>query len=581
MQQIILIQAFIFFLLQGTLGILISNEEIAEESWKTLSEQAQIITWPILAPHRANAIRAQRDIAANSSVMDTVSTGISLQNVLFEPLGYNSSSLESLDILLNVGVQTFLLDLYYNEATHSWLLCSESKITESILEQSNSECITDDFNLYTLSDKFNSFIKRTNNDININTMFILLRLHSIHIVSNDTINEKYTRSNVTSLDVLSQVDKLASPVQFLLFGIPTLHTMLFKYVMRVFVVILESDLTPDVTIRQLSSYKDYFFVSSTFDTDNLSETVLDDFYAVSTEFDSAYDSQLSSTVKSSRRDSISFKYDSPEFPFSYKYFWNSVRSGFNPIINHSFSDLREISPYLEFSSWAFSPLQPTLTKIDELDIPNLFAPDGLLGGDLITTPAYITQLQHTNSSINLTDLNNLHEGDQLEFDNRCAVMTRFGWMAVDCTRKVMFLCQNSHNRSDFIWADEPRNYMRAAAYCKLQVGSYELVLPSNVYENAKIIDMIPDNENYIWLNLNSLPTRDCWVEGLNKNCPYQNIISRRIFAGMISPSAAVAFVLFMLLILMQFQRLDVHRNRRHWKKLMNESSKSDFDGIPA
>lgn len=575
------ILAFFYILFTGVLGITVSEEAITEDAWRVLSEQAQIITWPILAPHRANAIRAQRDISANSSVLDTVGSGIALKTVLFEPLGYNSSSLDSLDILLNVGVQTFLLDLYYNEATHSWLLCPESKIAESMSNPNTSECIADDFNAYNLVNTFNSFIKRTNNDININTMFLLLRLHSIYVASNRTSDQKFIQSNVTSLDILAQTNKVATPEQFLVTGVPTLHTMLFRYFKRVFIVILENLLTPRTTMQQLGDFEDYFFVSSTLDKKNSSNKTLEDFYSLQIQFELALQNNNNSTVEESQRDAVSFCYDSAESPFSYKYYWNSIMAGFTPIINHPFTTLSEISTYLEFSSWAFSPLQPTLTQIDELDIPDLFDSDGLLGGNLITSTSYITQLQQTNSSISLSELERLHQSDLMEFDNRCAALTRFGWMAVDCTRKMKFLCQNVHNRSDYVWGDVPRNYMKAASYCSIQLESHQLALPSNVYENRKVMDLIPENENYIWINLNSLSTRDCWVEGLNNNCPYQNVISKRIFAGMISPSAAVAFFLFVLLILMQFQRLDVHRNRRHWKKVMNQSSKSDFDGVPA
>lgn len=576
-QTILLITLFICRIL----ALSILEESQIEEAWVVLNDESQIVTWPVLSAVRATAIRSQRDVAANTSVLNNIGAGVNMKTVLFDTFGYNKESLVLFNDLMNMGVQTFQLDLYYNQFTQSWLLCPETELRKAMSNSSNTECVTEHFSPYTLMETTNSFIKNTDNDLNVNTVFFLLKLHMIYVASNNTNDQKYLRSNVTSLELFSQTEKVVSPGLFSVFGVPTFHALFFKYFMRVFLIILENNLTTTVAAEQLQSFYPTFFVASTINTGVAANIYLQDFYVLEMQYEPVVPNEDYTSAEMSITNALSFNYDSQDSPYSMESYWGSIRSGYNPIINHSFSNLSDISRYLELSSWAFSPLQPTTTQIDELDISGLFNKDQLLNGNLFDSPSEIFQYPQATSNISASDIAKVEDSESLQFINRCAVITKFGWVATDCTRKLRFLCKNSRNSSDFIWGDDIRNYMTAASYCKHLEGNYELSLPTNVYENTQLVEMIPEDVNYIWINLNSLSTKNCWVVGLNTDCPYQKVVSRRIFAGMISPSAAVAFVLFVLLITMQFQRIDVHKNRKHWKKVMNESNKINFDGIPA
>lgn len=573
---------FVGILIQFASGISLTEDKADLELWHILTAHSQRLGWPNLSRTRATAIRTQRDVAANSTIMDNIGAGVNLKTVLFEPFGYTESSFDTLSDLMSVGVQTFLLDVYYNEFSESWLLCPEDKLRSAMRNSSSNECLTSEFNINKFIEGTNSFIQVTDNNLNVNTMFLLFRLHSINVFSNNTDDRKYLQSNVTSLQTFAEIEQLTLPIILADSSLPTLNNLLVRYNMRVFMIILENNMSSD-TIEKTKNLQDSFFVSSNIDINDDDNANFIEYYPLKIQMEPAPPSKKQTMEDMSERGAFSFTYDSPDQPYDIETYWYSIRNGFTPILNHTFANISSISTYLELSSWAFSPFQPTLTNTDELEIPELFY--NLTDDETPLSAA----LNLTTSDLNVSEIINLnisfvydsHDHDSTDFINRCVVITEIGWIATDCTRKLSYICSNPHDRTDFVYGDEPRNYMKAASYCKRYPGNYELVLPTNVYENRELLNLMLPDEHYMWINLNSLSTRNCWVVGLNKNCPYQNVVSRRIFAGLIAPSAAVAFLLFVLLISMQFQRLDVHRNRRHWKKVMNEASKTDFDGIPS
>lgn len=544
-----------------------------------LTSYSQRASWPYLSPSRAIAIRTQRDIFANNSIAYNVLPGVDLSTVLFEPFGYNATSLATFQSLLQVGFQTFVIDLYYNELTKTWLLCPQ----DQILQQSSTQCSNSNFGFQQLLSILDSFILATNNDLNTNVMHLLLNLHSLDLPTNttSTINSNFTTSNTYSLsNVFDIVNNAVSPSYIDPLALPSLHTLLFRYKFRVFPIINEYHLSNSTSYNILNDSSTLF--ASTNSINSISPINETNFKILNFNFDRLGnlnpDLQLNSSV-------LSFSYDNATNPYTYASYAETIRSGYSPIINHPFKDIKELSFYLEISSWSWAAFQPTITNFDQISEPYLLQ-------DLIVLDWWegynATNKSSSNDSIyatNVTDYETYQENsendDDDEYINRCAVITQYGWVATSCDRKAYPICYDITNSTNYYILNEKVNYQKAEMACKYFDSNYNLALPKNFYEQNSIISLFNSTTEGYWININSLSSENCWVEGSNTNCPYQKIVSRHIFIQMITPASTFTVVLLLLLILLQLHGLPVHKNRRYWKNLLNETLKNDYDGVPS
>ena len=79
--------------------------------------------WPEKPPQYTIAYRTQRDIALDVSIDEVTGIGVSLNRLVFDKKGYSRGSTEDVITLLNSGVQTLMIDLYWNQFTGKWQLC--------------------------------------------------------------------------------------------------------------------------------------------------------------------------------------------------------------------------------------------------------------------------------------------------------------------------------------------------------------------------------------------------------------------------------------------------------------------------
>lgn len=564
------------------------------EVWDEFTKYSQLKSWPYLSRARAAAIRTQRDVTANVSVTYSVTPGVDLTPVVFESLGYNADSLNDFRTLLNVGVQTFILDLYYHENSKAWLLCPPERL-ESIIgggytsDYDFTECDAATFNLTSLISTLNNFLSNTNNNLNTNVMFLLLKLHSFSTAPNVTMPASLVNTNVTSLSAqFDTIDKIVSPLTVPSFNLPTMNDLLFRLGLRVFPIILENNLYDNTSYNLLDDQFTFYISLRSEKTDQWdSYNILDmDVYHID-EFENA-------TTIPLRTQHLAFAYDTSARPFSLKSYRKSVSLGYGPIISHALDNLSDISWFLELSCWSWSPYQPTSTDIDELQIPQIVSN---ISDYILNAPFTGRIFQHSdmfdNSSLNFIDSgannntddnNNENSDDNNEDDeylNRCAALSKIGWIATTCDRKLPVVCQNLRNASDFMLLDVEMDYMRAVSACKAMDGRYDIGVPRNVYDQITAMNLIPEDKEFVWINLNSLASENCWVVGLNTNCPYQLVTSTHVFVKMITPSTTMAVALAVALIILQSQRVPVHKNRRAWKRRIDEFSKNDIDGVPA
>ncbi|ODQ47201.1 hypothetical protein PICMEDRAFT_15186 [Pichia membranifaciens NRRL Y-2026] len=566
-----------------------SDKETAAESWDILAAYSQASEWPNLSRDRAIGIRAQRDVSANVTIDYIVTPGVDLSRVVFEPYGYNAGSLQYLKTLMNVGVQTFVLDLYYDETNRNWLLCPKSRLLNDTASSDISECSISTFNLTSLITTMNQFLSVTNNDLDINVMFLLVRLNSLSSTGL-SFKANVTDSNITSLSTaFSGINKIVSPSSIDGNALPTLNNLLFKLSQRVFPVIIENNL-PTNSTYDLSVDKTTFF---TFARSSAFEQPVPGYPTLNLELQNSGNMKCQQIdLPANSSSSLRFSYDTRSSPFTIQSYWESVQCGYSPIISHSLEDISNISTFLEVSSWAWAPFQPTVTNLDELNIPNLFS--NLTNRDLpaaFTTSNYTsTALQKSPEIITADNNNNTiisgnneisDDNPDDEYVNRCAAISKIGWIATTCDRKLFAICVNIKNSSDYAITVEKKSYMKADIECKALDGDYQLALPRNTIEQNYMISLIPLHEDTIWIDLNSLSSENCWVVGVNSNCPYQLVVSNHIFVRMITPSTVMALLLFLLLFVLQFQRIPVHKNRKYWRKLLNEKLKNDYDGVPS
>ncbi|GAV27505.1 hypothetical protein PMKS-000973 [Pichia membranifaciens] len=584
----VLVVLFFHFLVAEAIDF--SDKATAVESWDILAAYSQASEWPNLSRNRAIGIRAQRDVSANVTIDHIVTPGVDLSRVVFEPYGYTADSLEYLRTLMNVGVQTFVLDLYYDEVDRNWLLCPKSRILKGMASNNISECNTSTFNLTSLISTIDQFLSVTNNDLDINVMFLLVRLNSLSFSTGLSLKANVTNSNVTSLSTaFSGIGRIVSPSGIDGNALPTMNNLLFKLSQRVFPVIIENNLPLNSTYDLSADKTTFFTLSGNSDSD----PPVPDYPSLNLELQEVEDMKCQQiTLPANSSSSLRFSYDTSSSPFTIQSYWESVQCGYSPIINHSLEDISNISTFLEVSSWAWAPFQPTVTNLDELNIQNLFS--NLTNRDLLpafTTSNYTLPALQKSLEIITADNNNstiISGNNQLnddnpddEYVNRCAAISKIGWIATTCDRKLFAVCRNIKNSSDYAITVEKKSYMKADIECKALDGDYQLAVPRNTLEQNYMMSLIPYHENTVWIDLNSLSSENCWVVGVNSNCPYQVVVSNHIFVRMITPSTVMAFLLFLLLFVLQFQRIPVHKNRKYWRKLLNEKLKNDYDGVPS
>lgn len=588
MADLTLLHIIIFLLLRcfSSVAIELTEKETILESWDILTSYSQANEWPNLSRNRAIAIRTQRDVSVNNTIAYTVVPGVDLNTVVFDQYGYNSTSLDSFKTLMNVGIQSFVLHLYYDETHKNWLLCPKEKIIEQSKLDEYTECAVNDFNLTSLVSTLNSFMLLTNNDLNINIMYLLLKLESFSFSRNQTISTSLRNSSIDSLStVFETINKVVSPLSIDNNNLPTLHDLLYKLSQRVFPIVIEDQLNYNTSYNLLDD-KYSLFVGSNNDSKSISN---EETNVLSVDIQEEYSIECQTIESSSAGSYLRFSYDTETYPYDLQSYWESIQCGYSPIISHSFDNLSDISSFLEISLWSWVPYQPTITTTDELSIPEIF--------QNLTTRNIHEEFNSNTYSINITSSlskhltgsvsnytsNNRDENEDFddEYNNRCAVISRSGWVATTCDRKLYAICINSKNSSDYQITSEKRTYTKADLECQSLDGDYELTVPRNTLQQDYMMSLIPDDESALWINLNSLSSKNCWVVGIDSTCPYQSVISHHIFVQMITPSSVMGFLLFVLFLFMQFQQLPVHKNRKYWKKLLNEKLKNDYDGVPS
>ncbi|VEU23860.1 DEKNAAC105006 [Brettanomyces naardenensis] len=499
----------------------------------------QLESWPNLSANRAIALRTQRDVSGNATVASAVVMGVNLTSVVFEPFGYNDNSLADIRTLLNVGVEAMTIDAYYNEYTEDWTLCPYDILASN---SSTGKCgDVASFNISSIVTTMNEFLSATDTVLSTNVLYILLNLNSI-VYPN--------ASSMTGIHRLGKVfqgiENLVTPEVFNVESQPTLHELLFTKDLRVFTIVVEDNLLSNTTY-DISLDLDTLFVSSEI-ASNINKTQVEASGQTLVPLPAVYQNFNEGNISSlddSNSSSFRFLYETEDNEYIIDSFRNTLLSGYSPIISRSFPNLANISSFLENSFWSWAAGQPPVQSA---------ASPSSSGNSTVANQASVY---------------------------RCAILTDHGWTTAACSSKFRCACLNPSDSDRFVITKDASDYMSAEETCYELGDEYVFALPHTAMEQRDMMDMLPEGLTGVWININSISSGNCWVEGLITACPYQKTISRRIFIRMITPGSVVAFLLLCLIAVFQFDRVPVQKNRKHWRKLMHDQLGDEFEGVPS
>ncbi|RLV89333.1 Maintenance of telomere capping protein 6 [Spathaspora sp. JA1] len=504
-------------------------------------------------------------------------SGGSLSSMIFDQYGYTVDSLSYVDSFLTVGVQTFMIDLYWNEFTQIWQLCPSpfpNNITSNIVDLNwNNKNYTCDTNLSTqmLMNRFENYISETNTNFEVNLITVLLNLKSIHYsISNMTLGYdslfNYTISGNSTLnstfsslgtyiftpevlqDYRNTIGSTSAPISFYNQSIavmPSLHTVLYTELRRVMINVVSDELVDSKLGYNITSNdKLGIFFDDTLQTsikatneesmNMLCDNLVDNFNISTTNF--------------------RFIIDNDVDPFTLTSVRQYIRCGLTPIFNATtytvnstrISDLGQIfNAFIPFSLWSWAPFQPAM-------------------------PTYInsTSSSSTNGTV----------------PYRCVVLNSNGWEVANCYDSYSYACQNETSPYDWIIDLEKKK-----SYVDIQHNDcpdgYIFSLPRSNGEMLSLLHVTDNDTLPIWIDLNDLTVENCFVYGgPYAQCPYQKTITTNTFVRAIAPSAVVGVVILVLIFMEKVFRVNpIQTNRkRYWKRALQDYyEKNDYEGVPS
>lgn len=537
-------------------NILSNDQLLPVRPFVQIGNYSQLNYWPSISPNRYIAGVTQRDVSINDTLPLNVVTGVDLTQVIFKPQNYNVSSLNDVFNILDVGANALTIDLYYNEVFEDWNLCPSSLFKQYLSNDTRNDfCDISKLNMGTLLARINTFIVDTNNQYNTEILYLFFKLHTMNVKN---LEAKTGIDNISDqLSIFSS--NLIVPGLIDTDELPTLNEILHSMKKSVLPIVIESDFHSNETLSLMNKEPLLFF------GDELEANLSGQSNVVEISYDFFEDVDCTVNSIDENKNLFQFAYDTPNQPFNISTYWKSIQCGYSPVISQSFSNITEITYFFETSFWSWAPFQPTVSNFDSMSSTEFKNILSTLKKTKSDTPIKIVIQPSDN------------DGDDDPFVNRCAVATLAGWIATSCKQKFRTLCRSKSNL-DYKLSQDYSDYMSASGKCDDLDGDYVITVPTNSLESRYITKMIPADELGIWIDVNSLSTKSCWVVGADTECPYQVVISKKIFSEMISYTSVVSFVLLCIIVAFQFDYQPVHKNRKYWRRELKKIN--DIDGTP-
>ncbi|ODV93852.1 hypothetical protein PACTADRAFT_51600 [Pachysolen tannophilus NRRL Y-2460] len=499
-------------------------------------------------------ILSQRDLSANTTIDQLTLPGINLNQVVFNSIGYTNDSYSYITDLLNLGSSIFEINVYWNEKLAIWQVCPVP-YSENVTELATIQKLENDddtsfkcqrsFNLSTILTAFSEHFAETDTHLNADLMQMYLNLYSLNPAydyPDDYVNsaEKYESLSSIIISEVSDIYKYSdlkadrannktysSDGRSKSFeGYPTFSHVLFEKYKRLIPIVASNNLDSDSSYNSslLDIDSDYILFNGSNGFELTSYTFLND------------TCQSDALENGEKKPFKTISNQVSEWNFTLDSYKAYIECGISPILNSSFSPYDSISDYLNISLWSWNVNQPTIgTGTDE------------------------------------------------DEDYTCALFdSTGGWRVGSCSEQYPIACKNTSTNFEWIIANISKDYFSAGDYCP---AGTVFDTPRNALDNLalmKTLNLEDDDVSDVWIDLNCINVENCWVTGgPEASCPYADIITKKLLVEMITPASVVSFVLLILTILAKFDNVPIQSNRRHWKKLINEYSKDEYEGVPS
>lgn len=572
------------------------------------------------------AQRTQRDIARSSPLIS--SWGVALNSMVFEPAGYTLLSIGEVQYLLDYGIQTFLLDLYWNEFNQQWQLCPAPFVAQnppiSGLQSITWNDVTyqcdADLTVNSLFQTFANFLVRTNTNLDANFLQILVNLKSITNVNahvKNSTNSTFAYSgNSTLSDSFEPISAfLYTPSDLQQFQVSTNSTDFPSFadavLKRATVNVVSNQLEEGIATYNFSmlDFNDVFFVDG-FDSGlSLSISTL----LKSTDDTSYYNDCLSLLAgpkllpdfqELEMVNTFEYVIDNDDNQFDNDTFRNYIRCGISPILNATNypSEVTPTDPDSPTVGW----LQPSIAtdfampSSVESVLPVYNSSNQVISEFILSSfwswapdqpnPPAENDTGPTSASDPGEELGDEGSPDQsngvTNFAFQCVALYPDGWHVANCYQRYNYACQNSTEPNDWIIPfNTKKNYFEG--YKDSCPTGYNFTLPTTPIENLSLMQkMNLVNATYpVWIDLNDITVSGCFVSGgPYAHCPYQRTFTGSKLIGMIAPSFFVAVFLFFLMIAEKFFVSPIQTNRkRTWKKKIVKyyEKNGDYEGVPS
>ncbi len=167
----------------------------------------------------------------------------------------------------------------------------------------------------------------------------------------------------------------------------------------------------------------------------------------------------------------------------------------------------------------------------------------------------------------------------------CAIMDKTDgrWMNTGCKSKYPVSCQTPDNPYNWTIIKSIATFADAKTACPIP---YTFAVPRTPLENLALYEKFrEDNEDtskYLWINLNQIKRKYCWVVGENATCPYASNID--VVPAIIRSNLNTGLII--LIIIGVFLYLKINRNIKSYKatkrrmEVRRKIRLLDVNGVP-
>ncbi|AMD18641.1 HBL261Wp [Eremothecium sinecaudum] len=484
-----------------------------------LAQECLCDQWSSLTEDTALGIWSQRDVMSNITIDQVPVVGLDLGTSIFSGAVNNSNELMLLEKVLDSGVQAFIIDLTFNNSTNRWDVANTTH------------------SLHTFVNVLERYLIRTNTNIHVNMWVLLLRFPEGAPTTADEHGQVAMLENelggigsfIYEVSDLRRENNVGSNVTTLSVGQlnwPTLHD--FLYVRKKRVVVMLQD-------QELGNQTNRIFGSSVLHFTSGNSTAVCPF-----------------TTQSDLINQSGHSWRFLHADYETRGIKEYLRCGYSPIIRNRYNsgNISQLVPIIGAATyWSWDNHLPYLHEED-------------------------------------TQKGKPYAAHRCTLFRYNASSQSGSWVIADCNQKRPYICKSETSPYEWFKADQAGNhstYFELGRFAPCP-SNHTFSLPETPLQQRSLEKYLSDNSSpdiELWIDLNSVQILNCWVTGgPDTLCPYHKK-PLGTFTEMMVP-ACILFAVFMVIIItLDLIRVPIQDNRRSWKRVINNYSKSETDGIPS